>query len=449
MPALSVIVTSYNIENYLEACLQSVLEQSLSDIEVIVVDDGSTDATPDMIASFAARDARFIPVLLPENSPGSLGTAANAGLDRATAPYVGIADGDDYYEPTMFEKLLVAAKAADGELVMCQYLEIDETTGKYRHPAELSRWARLNGTTFRLNVERRKQFLRFISVPWRKLYRRELLEQHSIRFPVVDFFYEDNPFHWFSIISAASLVVVPEVLCYHRVGRPGQTMVAADAGLFKIFQHHDIIRAWLVERGLDRTYSSSLVGWVVSQLEWVARRSPPALHRELFDAVAPIIAEYEEVTVRTALREGEKGVSTARLAEALVRRDFRAFSGALELRPGAVGLVDKTRYHLRHSGVRQTARIAMRYSAQRYGRLTRKVRILRGPREMITSRDVMFGLAVVQRQLATIERVLRELQADGQDAGLDQSLEIAQRELHVLTGGSDDAETRAVVRWDR
>ena len=89
MADLSIIVTAYNIEDYIEQCLDSVAVQTLRDLEVLVVDDGSSDSTPEKIVEFCASDPRFIPVLLPENSPGGVATAANAGLDRATAPLVG------------------------------------------------------------------------------------------------------------------------------------------------------------------------------------------------------------------------------------------------------------------------------------------------------------------------------------------------------------------------
>jgi GT2 family glycosyltransferase len=433
MPAVSIVVTAYNIEAYVEQCLTSLAEQTLRDIEVIVVDDGSTDATPALITAFAANDPRFVPVLLPHHSVGGVATAANTGLDRATAPYVGFADGDDYCEPMMFEKLLAAARSANSDLAMCKYQEIDETTGIYRDPAEGSRWARLSGTTFRLNHERRKQFVRFIAVPWRKLYRRELLEEHSIRFPVGDFYYEDNPFHWFSILSATSLVVVPEVLCYHRVARAGQTMAStADTAVFKIFEHHDIIRAWLVARELDAIFAPSLVVWVVSQLEWIARRTPPHLHRELFDTVAAILSQYDDVTVHAALREGEKGVLAVQLTDTVARGNFPAFSRALVLQSGRAGLIDKARYHLRYSGVRQTALISARYGAQRFDRLSRRLPILRGRRATLTSRDVLFGLAVLQRRLDTIEHLLRELQAERHNVRVHEALEFAERELRLI-----------------
>ena len=110
-----------------------------------------------------------------------------------------------------------------------------------------------------------KRFLRFIAVPWRKLYRRSLLEDNLIRFPVGDHFYEDNPFHWFCLLSAGSIAVVPQVLCYHRVGRAGQTMANGDARLFTIFAHHGTIQDWLRERALFDIYSVSLLEWVISQ----------------------------------------------------------------------------------------------------------------------------------------------------------------------------------------
>jgi glycosyltransferase involved in cell wall biosynthesis len=236
MPAVSVIVTSYNIERYLGECLDSLLAQTLQDLEIIVVDDGSTDSSPEIVKRYAARDPRIRPVLLPDNSPGAVGTPSNAGLELATAPYVGFADGDDVLAPTMFEELHRAAVTHDTDLVMCQYEELVEPTGERRAPADAKRWEQLEPGRLDLDVATRKQILRFVAVPWRKLYRRDLLERHQIRFPVGDHYYEDNPFHWFSVVSADSIAIVPQVLCAHRVNRPGQTMAAHDARLRAMVQ---------------------------------------------------------------------------------------------------------------------------------------------------------------------------------------------------------------------
>jgi glycosyltransferase involved in cell wall biosynthesis len=409
---LSIIVTAYNIEDYIEQCLDSVATQTLTDLEVLVVDDGSSDSTPQKIVEFCAGDPRFIPVLLPENSPGGVATAANAGLDRATALWVGFVDGDDYVEPRMFERLVDAAAGCDADLAMCQYQEVVDGSGERRDPADAHRWAELTASCYELDIPTRRQFLRFIAVPWRKLYRRSLLEKNAIRFPVCDAFYEDNPFHWFAVISARSIAVVPEVLCYHRVGRTGQTMATADERLFQIFRHHDTIHAWLAGRRLLDVYEATLLGWVISQMEWIARRTPPPLHRKLFDTLVPIFSEYSQATVVNALREGNKGVTAQRLSAAVAKREYGSFVRTLSSRPDSNNPIVSAAFHLKHSGVQHTTVLAGRYirNVLHGGRLSRTVsrvaRVARARRQQ----DVMFGLMVIQQRLRGVESRLGEME---------------------------------------
>ena len=413
MAEVSIIVTAYNIERYIDQCLDSVAAQTLGDIEVLVVDDGSSDATPQKIADFCAGDPRFTPVLLGVNSPGGVGTAANAGLDRATARWVGFVDGDDYVEPTMFERLVDAAGGCDADLAMCEYQEVVDGTGERRDPADAHRWAELTATCYPLDVQTRRQLLRFIAVPWRKLYRRDLLEDNAIRFPVSDAFYEDNPFHWFSLLSAGSIAIVPEVLCFHRVGRSGQTMATVDERLFQIFTHHDTIHAWLEAKGLLEVYQTNLLGWVISQMEWISRNTPPALRRRLFDILVPVFARYSPSEIATALREGNKGVATQRLSNAVAKREFGSFVRTLVSRPGSNNPVVSAAFHLRHSGVQHTAVLAARYVRNnlRDNSVTQSVgRLVRINRET-RRQDVMFGLMIIQHQLRDVQSQLRETES--------------------------------------
>ena len=402
MPTVSIIVTTYDIEAYVEECLASVAAQTLRDLEVLVVDDGSSDSTPEKITAFCAGDPRFVPVLLPTNSPGGVATAANAGLERATGRWVGFVDGDDFVEPRMFERLVDAAESCDADLAMCEYQEVIDGTGERRDPADAHRWAGLTERCTTLDVPTRKQVLRFIAVPWRKLYRRSLLEEHAIRFPVSDGFYEDNPFHWFSVLSARSLAVVPEVLCYHRVGRAGQTMATVDARLFQIFAHHDTIHAWLAERRLLEVYETSLLGWVISQMEWIARRTPRPLQRTLFDTLVPVFAQYRPETVAAALREGGKGSTAQRLSAAVRKREFGSFVRTLTTRPGSSNPLVTAAFHLRHSGVQHTAALTGRYlrNVLQGGAVSDLTsRVSRVGRREPSRRDLMFGLMVIQQRL--------------------------------------------------
>ena len=135
MPRLSIIVTAYNIEPYIRESLDCVLAQTLRDIEIIVVDDGSSDGTPAIIREYAERDARIRPILFQTNTIGGGATAANAGIEAATGDFIGFADGDDLYDPTMFARLHEAAIAHSADLAMCDYQLLDARTGETRDPS--------------------------------------------------------------------------------------------------------------------------------------------------------------------------------------------------------------------------------------------------------------------------------------------------------------------------
>ena len=423
MARLSIVITAYNIESYLQQCLESVAAQTFADIEVLVVDDGSTDRTPELISSFAEGDARFIPILLGENSPGGVATAANAGLDRASGEWVGFVDGDDFIEPTMFESLVKAATSHHADLAMCQYREVTADGLESRDPADVRRWNQLSPDRHYLDVTATKRFLRFIAVPWRKLYRRSLLESNDIRFPMGDYFYEDNPFHWFALLSAQSIAVVPQVLYYHRIGRSGQTIAAADARLFKIFAHHATIRAWLQERQLLDTYEVSLLEWAISQTEWIAVLTPKELRRQLFGVLQPIFALYPPDVLARALKEGRKGDFAQVFSSALAAGSAARFSRALDRRPDTSSRVRLGLFHLRHSGVRHTLTLTQNTVSNRFS-TTPVGKILTRPTPTAprasSQADVMFGLMVLQQRLDQLEAKIDLLLSD-RDRAADES----------------------------
>jgi glycosyltransferase involved in cell wall biosynthesis len=409
MSRLSVIVTSYNIEGYIGQCLESVCGQTLRDIEIIVVDDGSSDATPQIIEEFAARDSRVRPVLFTENTIGGVASAANAGLERASSPYVGFVDGDDYCEPTMFAALLEAAEHYDSDLAMCRYAVVDSQTGEHAEPADEYRWADIDRPYYALGVDDRKRFLQFVAVPWRKIYRRSMLDEAGIRFPVGDYFFEDNPFHWFSLLTARSLAVVPEVLCYHRVARLGQTMATVDEQLFRIFLHHATIREWITSHGLAVDYGASLLLWVISQMEWIAPRTPDDLRGELYAILRDIVSQYDERTIEKALTEGSKGGTGRSLTLALAHGNYAGFVKTLDLGGHPTNPLVSARYHLQYSGVGETARLAGKYLSERY---TDRQRSRRAPVQAPSvSADVLFGLVLVERRLAALEDEVRAVKS--------------------------------------
>ncbi|MGX5685950.1 glycosyltransferase family 2 protein [Chryseobacterium cucumeris] len=121
---VSVIVPVYNVENYLEKCLKSLVKQSLSDIEIIVVNDGSKDNSEKIIKEFTQRYPEKIKAFTKEN--GGLSDARNFGIDRAAGDYIGFVDSDDYVTENMFEEMLLLAEKHHAKMVICNIQKVDE-----------------------------------------------------------------------------------------------------------------------------------------------------------------------------------------------------------------------------------------------------------------------------------------------------------------------------------
>lgn len=112
---ISVIVAAYNIEKYLARCLDSICSQTYHNLEIFVVDDGSTDKTPQICDEYAAKDERIR--VIHQNNMGLSG-ARNSALKEATGEYIGYVDGDDYIEPDMYENMLDACLQNDAQLAI-------------------------------------------------------------------------------------------------------------------------------------------------------------------------------------------------------------------------------------------------------------------------------------------------------------------------------------------
>ncbi len=121
---VSIIVPVYNVENYLTKCLGSLVGQSLQNIEIIVVNDGSKDRSEEIIQQYARDYPEKIKAFNKEN--GGLSDARNFGIDKATGDYIGFVDSDDYVTEMMFEEMLLLAEKHQAKMVICNIRKVDE-----------------------------------------------------------------------------------------------------------------------------------------------------------------------------------------------------------------------------------------------------------------------------------------------------------------------------------
>lgn len=169
---ISIIVPAYNIENYIERCIQSILSQSYKNLEVIIVDDGSTDKTPEILDRISESDSRVVVI---HKNNGGVSTARLAGIERASGEYIGFVDGDDYIEPDMYEHLLDNALKYNADISHCGYQMIfpDGHVDYYYNTGKLVEQNNLTGIIDLIKGDLVEPGL------WNKLYKSEIVKNFS------------------------------------------------------------------------------------------------------------------------------------------------------------------------------------------------------------------------------------------------------------------------------
>lgn len=212
-PKVSIIIPVYNTEALLPRCLESVVAQTLSQVEIICVDDGSTDRSAEVLDLWAARDSR-IRVIRQAN--GRQGKARNTAMAVATGEYIGMIDSDDYIPADYFERLYTAAVEHDADVAMCGIIK--EKTTHNRVVAEFGEVMVVEDAARKMQVCNCPPDFH----PVNKLYRREMLERVGLRFAEgVQF--EDVMFVTRALCESGRLVTVPDV-AYRYVLNPSSTV---------------------------------------------------------------------------------------------------------------------------------------------------------------------------------------------------------------------------------
>ena len=177
---ISVVVPVYNVEKSLRQCLDSVLAQTYRDLELILVDDGSTDASGEICEEYAAKDSR---VTLVRQANGGVADARNVGLEKVSDEYVFFVDSDDFIHNKTLETLLRALTENDADLVFCDFQKVDDDGDFIEDRAAnvpADRDAIFSSDTALKKLAEENAFI--WNVVWNKLYKAELLK--DVRFPV-------------------------------------------------------------------------------------------------------------------------------------------------------------------------------------------------------------------------------------------------------------------------
>lgn len=219
MTKVTVVVPVYNVETYLPACLDSIIAQTLDEIEIICIDDGSTDSSPMILQKYALEDDRIL-VIHQENH--GAGFARNVGMQRATGEYIIFLDSDDYFSAEMLETMYCRAKTCEADLCMCDAQDINDLTGEKLYHSYLRKPYPDHEPFNCHDCPDRIYNISAIAV-WNKLLRRKFIEEYNISFPECSR-YEDVSFAFKVYSFAEKIVTVPRKLICYRRNRPGSLL---------------------------------------------------------------------------------------------------------------------------------------------------------------------------------------------------------------------------------
>ena len=219
MPKISVIIPVYNTKPYLEQCLKSVTEQTFTDLEILCVDNSSTDGSYEELSRLAKEDARIKLFRVPNLGPGS---GRNKGLDEAHGEYVLFLDSDDFFAPNACEVLYAAVKKENLDIATCEFYEYHEQTGKYT-PRSKALELPCKHVLDAAAGDSPEEFAK-LAFAWPfvcfKLIRRQIIESVHLRFPTGAA--EDVPFCVSLLMLCKKVRLLDgQYLQYYRIGRVG------------------------------------------------------------------------------------------------------------------------------------------------------------------------------------------------------------------------------------
>lgn len=270
-PKLSILVPVYNVEKYLEQCLSSLVGQTLQEIEIICVNDGSTDKSLILIERFADQDKR-IKIINKANS--GYGDSMNQALDAATGEYIGILESDDWIDTQAFEKLYAAARKNRADVVKANYYKV-------KNNLDVAEVKEITEQKV-INPQEDRTVFYFAPAIWSAIYRREFLEKNQIRFlPTPGASYQDLSFNFKVWALAKKAVLLPDCFVHYRidnanssVNNPGKVNCVVD--------EYAEIETFLCERGIFKDFGETMNATKFRNYHWNFQRLEKSLAKKFY-----------------------------------------------------------------------------------------------------------------------------------------------------------------------
>lgn len=263
MPKVSVIIPAYNASAFIGKCLESVLSQTISDFEVVVVDDGSTDNTKDVVAGFASKDAR---ITLVEQQNSFAGVARNNGMKRARGEYLYFLDADDFIAETMLEDMVGRMDADSSDVALCCSRYYDNDNGGI-WDIDYSVVVPALDVCYSEGQLDDSIFQCCVGWPWDKLFRSSFIRTHSLEYQDLRTT-NDALFVYLAMCLAKKISVLSGKYVFHRTNNSGSLQNTRSKSWENGAKAALAIEAELKDAGIFERYSRSYVEWLFHFAYW-------------------------------------------------------------------------------------------------------------------------------------------------------------------------------------
>lgn len=298
---VSIVVPVYNAQKYLRTCVDSLVHQTLEELEIILINDGSTDESPFIMREYEKQYPDKVICIHKEN--GGQASARNMGIEISRGTYVGFVDADDYVDLTMFEKMYRNTDSECMDMVACDYEYIEYASGNH-----LTQYAKVKQI-----ADKKEMFIDPLVSPWNKLYRRQILKDTGVLFRE-GCVYEDTAFYMNLIPYIEKTKFVSEKLVYHYKHVSSTMNGVQTAKVADMFTILEDIQQYYKEQDIWNEYKSELEYFSVkillcSSFERVTCIKDKKLRKMLLEKTWKIIQEnYGEYRKNIYLNDmGSKG----------------------------------------------------------------------------------------------------------------------------------------------
>ena len=279
-PKVSVVVPVYNSEKYLQKCIESLLNQTLQDIEIIVVNDGSTDSSVSILQRYCHQYPSKIVYLSQKNQGQSV--ARNRGVEICRGEYIGFLDSDDEATPLMFESMYNQAKKEHADLAVCNY--VYATSKKMKQ-------VNITGS-----ISQHSLLIDCFVDPWNKLYKAEILKSNHIIFPV-GYYYEDTAWFAYTVPYIKKLAYINDCLIIHYK-REGSAMNFIDSKRVEhIFPVMASVLSFYQEKGFYEQYRNQLEYFyskilLCSSMRRISKINDKTIRKQLIRKTFQLLNQY-------------------------------------------------------------------------------------------------------------------------------------------------------------